>query len=346
MPSGLFYHPIFLKHDTGWGHPERAQRLVATLDEINRREELKEVKIVTPNKASTEDIKLNHNKSYIELIQNTSKMKGIKHLDPDTVVCSKSYESALYACGATLQAVKSVYDGTYKNAFALVRPPGHHALSSRAMGFCLFNNIAIAAMYLKEKIGLEKIAIVDYDAHHGNGTQDSFYNSPEVLYISTHQFPYYPGTGSANEVGTGIGRGFNVNIPMNAYSGESAYLLALEKVISPIIYQFSPEFILVSAGYDGYYKDPLTQLLLTGDTFFKLSKAIVQIADDICSSRVTFTLEGGYHLNGLSQGVVETLRAMVGLINPVPYPSETLNERDSGEEIKEVINIQKAYWKL
>ena len=346
MTSGLFYHPIFLEHDTGWGHPERAQRLVAILDEIDKREDLKKLEIISPDKASVRDIELNHSKNYIELIQSTSRIKGIKHLDPDTAVCSKSYESALYACGAVLQAVKFVYEGDLKNAFALIRPPGHHALSSRAMGFCLFNNIAIAAKYLKKEMRLGRVAIIDWDAHHGNGTQDSFYDDPDIIYISLHQFPYYPGTGSANEIGIGNGKGFNVNVPMPAYSGDTAYMLAFEKIISPVIYQFSPKFILVSAGYDGYYKDPLTQLLLTTDTFFKLSKSIVKMADDVCKGRVVFTLEGGYHLNGLSQGVVETLRAMVGMDSPVPYPSEKFEERDYRKVVEKVIEIQKTNWKL
>lgn len=346
MSTGLFYHPIFLEHDTGWGHPERAQRLVAILDEIEKRKDLNNIETVSADKASTKDIQLNHSDSYIKLIQNTSEIKGIKHLDPDTAVCSKSYESALHACGAVLNAAKSVYEGIYRNAFALVRPPGHHALFSQAMGFCIFNNIAIAAKYLKNVMGLRKVVIIDWDAHHGNGTQDSFYNDPDVLYISLHQFPFYPGTGSANEIGTGIAKGFNVNIPMFAYSGENTYLLAIERIISPIVYQFSPEFILISAGYDGHYKDPLTQLLLTSNTFFRLSKAAIEMANEVCSGRIIFSLEGGYHLNGLSQSVIETLRAMVGHNDPVPYPSEELKERNSSREIEQIIEIQKRYWKL
>jgi len=233
-------------------------------------------------------------------------------LDPDTVVSPGSYKAALYAAGANLVAVEAILAGQATAAFCLVRPPGHHACPERAMGFCLFNNIAVAARYAQDKHGLERILIADFDAHHGNGTQEAFYEDDRVLYFSTHQYPLYPGTGDWDETGAGPGRGFTVNVPLPPGTGDDGCLRAYEEILLPIARRYRPQLILVSAGYDAHWADPLTSMNLSITGYGRLAALLKSLADEVCSGRLVFTLEGGYHLDVLSYGILATLRSLAG----------------------------------
>jgi acetoin utilization deacetylase AcuC-like enzyme len=229
----------------------------------------------------------------------------------DTFASPESYEVALLAAGGVLAAVDSVVAGEVSSAFCAVRPPGHHALPSRAMGFCLFNNIAIAARYLQKKHNLPKILIVDWDVHHGNGTQDVFYDDPTVLYFSVHQYPFYPGTGSRSEKGKGEGLGFTINVPLPAGSGDEEYREVFEKILKPAAYEFDPDFVLVSAGFDALEGDLLGGMRVSVEHFAEMTRFVKRIADDCCDGRLVSVLEGGYELEGLAKAVEAHLRVLV-----------------------------------
>ena len=244
---------------------------------------------------------------YIGLIAETAGRATA--LDADTFTSPDTFDVARLAAGAAVTAVEHVLAGEGRRACALVRPPGHHAEADRAMGFCFFNNVAIGAAHARAT-GLQRVAIVDYDVHHGNGTQWSFYADPSVLFVSSHQFPYYPGTGSASEVGSGAGTGFTINLPLAAGATDADYELVYARVAIPALRQFNPELILVSAGFDAYMDDPLGGMRLTASCFGRLTSMIVAVADDCCAGRVVAITEGGYHLQGLAESLRETIDAL------------------------------------
>ena len=250
MSVGYVYDPIYIKHDTG-RHVENAQRLVAVMTRLEESGLKRQLACIKPRAATADEIALVHSPDLIARIEAMAK-KGGGRLDADTVMSADSYRVALYAAGGLVRAVEVVLDGG-GSVFALVRPPGHHATSTQAMGFCLFNNVAIAARYALSKYKLECIAIIDFDVHHGNGTQDIFYDEPRVLYISTHESPLYPGTGSMEDTGSGDGEGATINIPLPAGSGDTVYLDAFEQVVVPAVRRFAPQLVLVSAGYDSHW---------------------------------------------------------------------------------------------
>ncbi|MQY67189.1 MAG: histone deacetylase, partial [Dehalococcoidia bacterium] len=258
MATGYVYHPIYLKHDTGQ-HVEVAARLEAITSCLEESGLKSELTPIEPRPASIDEIALVHQRNYIKEIEEKAAGGG-GWLDADTVMSADSYQAALYAAGGVIRAVEAVMGGEVANAFALVRPPGHHATSGQAMGFCLFNNIAIAAEYALKKYKLERILIIDFDVHHGNGTQRTFYDNPRVMYVSTHEYPFYPGTGDINETGSGEGRGTNLNVPLPAGCGDGEYLEVFEQVIAPAARRFNPRLILVSTGYDGHWADPLAMM--------------------------------------------------------------------------------------
>lgn len=317
------HHPSSLEHDTG-AHPERAERIVAIERELERHDYFGFIRELAPC-ASMEDLETVHPATYIDSVRKIC-LAGGGSLDPDTVVSKGSWEAALHAAGAAVRMVDALIGGEAEAAFCGLRPPGHHAGAARAMGFCLFNNVAIAARRALDRHGLKRVLIFDWDVHHGNGTNDIFCGSGEVLYASIHQMPLYPGTGSLEEVGEGAGEGFTVNLPLPAGSGEYEALSLVANVIAPIARSFKPELVLVSAGYDGHKGDPLAALEFTAGTYAALASALKLVAGEH-GAPLGLLLEGGYDLDALSQSVAATLEALSGPAK-MPQAAKTgLSER-------------------
>ena len=309
MNVGYVYDPVYLKHDTGQ-HVENARRLEAIISHLEETGLRQRLLPIPPRAATDEEPSLVHDKYHVAHIQAVAR-KGGGWLDADTVMSSDSYQAALYAAGGLIRATEVVLSEG-GSAFALVRPPGHHATASQAMGFCLFNNIAIAARYAQDKLKLERIAIVDFDVHHGNGTQESFYDNPQVIYTSIHEFPFYPGTGNLDEIGKGEAKGTTVNMPLPAGCGDAEYLAVFEEIIVPVVRRFRPQFILVSAGYDTHWADGLAMMQVSVTGFAQMVKIIKGLADELCSGRLVFTLEGGYNLTALAASVKATFDVLLG----------------------------------
>jgi acetoin utilization deacetylase AcuC-like enzyme len=307
---GFIYHPDYLKHDTGIGHPERPQRLQAVMQHLLKSELWKKLEHLRPSPAPLEILYAVHPESYVEMIKRRC-LAGETVLDTgDTHACRESYDAALLAAGAVLQAVDGVMKGELSAAFCAVRPPGHHAESETAMGFCLFNNIAIGARYAQKKYGVERVAILDWDVHHGNGTQEIFYADDSVFYISLHQYPYYPGTGAANETGTGNGEGLTLNCPMAAGSGWKEYEEAFRSKILPALHKFQPHLVMISAGFDAHKDDPLAHIQLTEDSFAEMTNMMMEIASKYCNGKIISVLEGGYDLQALARSVEKHVHAL------------------------------------
>ena len=313
--TGIVFDPECLLHDTGAGHPESPARLHTVFRLLGRSavQELQPV-VVPPRIATQAEILRVHTPGHFQRIQATATAAGGQpvYLDEDTVASPHSFDAALRAAGCALAATEAVVRGEVKNAFALVRPPGHHAGADRPMGFCLFNNVAIAARHAREVLGLSRVAIVDFDAHHGNGTQEIFWRDPSVLFISTHQAPFYPGTGDVTEVGEGLGVGRTINIPLRAGHGDAEYDAIYGTLIARILECFRPELILVSAGFDIAATDPLGGMAVTADGFVRIAAHLVNTADMVCGGRLVAVLEGGYNPEGLEDGVLACLEAMSG----------------------------------
>ncbi|HEX9757700.1 MAG TPA: histone deacetylase [Nitrospiria bacterium] len=301
--TGFITHPIYLQHDTGFSHPERPDRLKAILSRLEKNGVLKHLIQVNPEPASLKWVEEVHTPQHVNLIRVSASGKGIHYMDPDTPVSPNSFNAALVAAGGLLGAVDGVMKGQYRNAFCAVRPPGHHAESQRAMGFCLFNNVAVAARYIQKQYELERVAIIDWDVHHGNGTQYIFYDDPTVLYISTHQFPLYPGTGREEEEGLGEGKGFTLNCPMEAGLGDKEYETVFDRIILPKLETFRPQFILISAGFDAHRGDPLAGMNVSSNGFGRFTQSVVGVANSLCEGRIVSCLEGGYDLHALAESV-------------------------------------------
>ncbi len=308
--TGVVFDPVFKDHDTGPGHPERPERLDAIFQVLEDQGMMAETKKIELREATFEELMRVHTKTHIERIKATSG-KERSMMDMDTPTSSRSYDTALLAAGGLLNAVEAVVKGELENAIALVRPPGHHAESDRAMGFCLFNNIAVAARYALEVHGLERILIVDWDVHHGNGTQHSFYSDPRVLYFSTHRYPFYPGSGGMGETGEAEGKGYTVNIPLPAGCGDPIYDAAYKMAMLPVARGFRPELVLVSAGFDLHRLDPLGGMEVSEEGFARIAGTILDAARELCQGRVVITLEGGYHLEGQARAVGEVTSLMM-----------------------------------
>jgi acetoin utilization deacetylase AcuC-like enzyme len=251
-----------------------------------------------------------HDKNYIERVARTAEGSG-DYLDPDTVVSPESYRAALMAAGGLLEAVDRVAGGEVDRAFAMVRPPGHHAESNRAMGFCLFNNVGVAAQHLIEKHGFQRVAVVDYDVHHGNATQHMFYDRPDVFYLSTHRYPFYPGTGAAEERGRGAGLGYTLNCPMGAGCGDEEYRKVFSKILIPALRDYRPQFVLISAGFDAHVRDPLGGMSVSDEGFAWMSQELEKVAQEFAGGKTVYTLEGGYDLEGLASSVKKVLELLV-----------------------------------
>jgi len=308
MTTYLVYSDIYLEHNTG-AHPETSQRLTATMAYLKRKNWLDKVTLIEPRQASVDEIAYIHSMEYIESLKSLIEQGGGR-LDADTPVSRKSYEVALYAAGGVMTAVDKVISDVKSNALCLVRPPGHHAMPEHAMGFCLFNNVAIAARYAQKKHGLKKIAIIDWDLHHGNGTQEAFWNDATVLFCSLHRYPYYPGSGSEEEKGAGTGAGLTVNIPVSGYTSSREYLDKFSRLMTDKVSPFKPDLIFISAGFDSYKNDPLGGLGMEIADYAEMTKMVRAVADQTCQGRIVSTLEGGYDLQGLPLCIESHLAAL------------------------------------
>lgn len=306
--TAVVWDERYLKHETGAWHPERPERLLAIRRVLDESAVGKKLIRLDPREATIEEISLIHDLEYVKKIEKTAGREV--QLDADTAASPGSWEAARLAVGGLLNSVDAVFDGRASNAFAFVRPPGHHAERDRAMGFCLFNNVAIAAEYALREKGCRRVAVIDYDVHHGNGTQWAFYDRDDVFYLSMHRYPFYPGTGARREEGKGKGRGYTLNIPFSGGQGDDEYLLAFEKEILPAVGQYRPDLVLVSAGYDAHRLDPLGGMNVTAEGFSRMTAGILDVATKSCEGRAIFVLEGGYSLEALSESVDRCLEVM------------------------------------
>ena len=306
MKTGLITSNTYKNHNTGDGHPEKIDRVTAVIENFKKIDN-KNLIWKKPNDYDQSILSKTHSSNYIDQVQNSFPTKGLFFLDGDTVVSPGSKDATKDAVGSIITAIDGVENKEFKNAFCCVRPPGHHAEKEKAMGFCIYNNVAVGANYLIEKYKYKKIAIIDFDVHHGNGTQDIFYNNKNVLYISTHQYPYYPGSGSEKENGK-----FNniLNIPLSAGTTAEQYLNAYEHVLNKI-HEFKPEFILFSAGFDAHIDDPLAQLRLSSEDFYIITKRTLEISKPFCNGNVVSILEGGYDLRALQKSTQRHVDALI-----------------------------------
>ncbi len=321
VSTAIFRDNLYLLHDPGFDHVERPDRLKVVYDQLDNPDIAAQFVFPKAKPATFDILSLNHSKAHIERIAQTAG-RTFDALDQDTVTSPKSYDAACLAAGAVVEGVRMVVEGEVDNCFALVRPPGHHAEHDRAMGFCLFNNVAIAAQYALDRLGLKRVMIIDWDLHHGNGTQHSFADTDQVLYFSTHQYPYYPGTGALEETGEGKGEGYTVNVPLTGGLGDEHYARIFNEILTPIVRQYKPELILVSAGYDTAHNDPLGGMNLTTDGFAYLTRKVLELAAEVCQGRLLLTLEGGYNLQSLANGV---LVGLVELLGRTTLKDETLS---------------------
>jgi acetoin utilization deacetylase AcuC-like enzyme len=313
MPSktGFVYHDHFLDHDTGPGHPERPDRLSSIVRRLKESGLWEQFRHLTIDEAREASVLAVHTEKHFTFVRDACR-DGIRVLDEgDTLACRESFNVAMLAAGATVSAVDAVMKGILSNAFCALRPPGHHAGSDTVMGFCLFNNVAIAASHARNVHSVERIAIIDWDVHHGNGTQEIFYEDPGVFYISTHQFPFYPGTGSRSERGSGKGLDFTLNIPMRSGSGEKEYLEAFTMEILPALDRYRPDLILISAGFDAHKDDPLANINLTEESFATFTTLTREAANKYCDGRIVSILEGGYNLDALARSVESHVRVLL-----------------------------------
>ena len=306
MVTALVHHPIYEKHNTGAGHPEIPERYRVVIDALKRDEALwAELVEITPEKASQGLVQAAHTKEHFRRVEGAF-ANGLDRLDADTVISMQSYDAAMFGAGGAITAVDAVMGDGAKNAFVAVRPPGHHATAEHAMGFCLFNNVAVAARYAQNKYKeIENVAIIEWDVHHGNGTQGIFYSDPSVFFFSMHQYPWYPGTGSRGEAGQGRGLGTTLNLPVKAFTKAEDQIEAFEAAVQEIASKMKPDLIFISAGFDGHETDPLGQLQLEDSDFRSMTRTLMQWADEVCEGRIVSCMEGGYNLNTLGETVKE-----------------------------------------
>lgn len=311
MTTGFVYHPEYLLHDPGAGHPERPARLEAIVSRLQQRSLLDTLHTIDAQSVDHAWLAEVHTEAYLSHLEQAVKNAPV-HLDPDTGLSSDSVRVAKLASGGVLAAIDAVMAGDVENAFVAQRPPGHHALPDRAMGFCLINHVAVAARYVQKKYGLQRILIVDWDVHHGNGTEHMFYPDPSVFYFSTHQSPYYPGTGAATDTGSGDGIGFTLNVPLPAGTGDADLMRVFETKLVPAMEAFQPEFVLISAGFDAHRDDPLAAFELTAEGYSELTRIVMEIAAKSARGRIVSLLEGGYDLDALASSVEAHIRTLSG----------------------------------
>ncbi|MDC1055477.1 histone deacetylase family protein [Candidatus Pelagibacter ubique] len=306
MKTGLITSDTYQNHNTGDGHPEKIDRVTVIIDNFKKLDN-KDLVWKKPSKFDRSLLEITHNSDYINFVEKSFPEKGLSFLDGDTIVSPGSKDATSDAVGSIITAIDGVQNKDFKNAFCAVRPPGHHAEKNKAMGFCIYNNVAVGTNYLINKYKLKKIAIIDFDVHHGNGTQDIFYDNEKVLYISTHQYPYYPGSGTNDEKGK---HNNILNIPLPAGTTSEEYLNAYEFVLNKIK-EFKPEFILLSAGFDAHKDDPLAQLQLESKDFYSITKRTLELSKQYCDGKVVSILEGGYDLQALQESTEMHVKALL-----------------------------------
>lgn len=337
LQTGIVIDTRYQDHNPGRNHPERPAR-IGTLLHLAETYQRPGLKRFAPRFATPEEIALIHESSHVDRVAATAGRERFS-FDADTPVSSQSYDTARLATGGLLTLLEAVMTRDIDNGFALVRPPGHHAERNRAMGFCLFNSAAIGAQYLREKFGLKRVLVMDWDLHHGNGTQHSFYDDPGVLYVSTHQYPYYPGTGAAEDAGRSQGEGYTVNLPIPAGWGDTEYLELFQTMVDPICRQFEPEFVLISAGFDAHVRDPLGGMEVTEEGFGAMARILLRVARDHAQGRCAAILEGGYDLEGLQRSTLRVLDEMSGESLDAALP--VINHRGL---LPRVWEVQKNFW--
>lgn len=312
MKTALIHHPIYLKHDTGDGHPETARRYEVVMNALENDKKLwASLDVSTADPAAKGLILAAHTKEHFKRVENAF-ADGVENLDADTIISMHSFDAAMTAAGGACRAVDLVMSGAANNAFCASRPPGHHATSEHAMGFCLFNNVAVAARYAQNKYKeIERVAIVDWDVHHGNGTQGIFFDDPSVFFFSMHQYPWYPGSGSRGETGFGRGKDYTLNVPVKAKTPAKEQLRMFDNALNDVRRNFTPDLIIISAGFDAHESDPLGQLKLVDEDFVKMTGTVKSWANEVCKGRVVSCLEGGYNLKTLG----ETVRNHVAELN-------------------------------
>jgi acetoin utilization deacetylase AcuC-like enzyme len=350
--TAVLFTPKYLDHKTGLGHPESPARLRVIMKELKRSGLLKTGKcsLVEPEVATIEEVKLVHESDHIKLVKRVCASGGGLLDLGDTVVSPESFNVALLAAGGALKAVELVMAEKFQNAFALVRPPGHHAGPYYAMGFCVFNNVAIATVHLLRNLNLDRVLILDVDAHHGNGTQEIFYGDDRVLYISLHQDPTdFPGTGFVDEVGEGKGLGYTVNIPFPFRIDDQIYLEAFNQIVVPIFQQYKPQFIIVSTGFDSHYSDPVANLSLSALGYVETFVKVLELASKFCMGRLVAVLEGGYSRSFLGMITVAVIAKMAGI--PYPIKDKQLvagpkTQKWAKKIIEEVKSVQSSFWNL
>jgi acetoin utilization deacetylase AcuC-like enzyme len=352
--TAIFRDDLFLEHISDFNHVESPERLQVIYKELDRPEIAEKFVFPAWGPASQEVLKRIHTKALVKQVAATSG-KTFASLDPDTQTSPQSYAAACQAAGAVIKGAAMVAAGEVDNCFALVRPPGHHAEADRAMGFCLFNNIAVGARYALDELKMNRVFIIDWDLHHGNGTQHSFYDTDQVLYMSTHQYPYYPGSGGLTEVGSGRGEGFTVNVPLAGGQDDSAYGRIFREVLVPVVKQYKPDIIMVSAGFDTYIADPLGTMAVTARGFAYMTRILVELAAEVCDNRLLVALEGGYNLEGLRDGVLAVLGELTGLEDCSDQRFNRLGRAtiDQLEQkivhlpvLDQVRDIAKKYWEM
>ena len=351
--TAIFNDPLFVDHDPGFDHPESPDRL-KVINEVLTLEQVKDCFVFPEfSPASHRIIGMNHSTDLMNRVAETAG-KIFDALDPDTKTSPDSYAAAVLAVGALTTGIDLLESGEIDNGFALVRPPGHHAEKKQSMGFCLFNNVAVAARHAINNCGMKRVMIVDWDLHHGNGTQNSFYETDKVLYLSTHQFPYYPGTGDVDETGKGKGEGYTVNIPLPGYQGDSEYASIFNDIILPVGREYKPELILVSCGFDIYRGDPLGLMEVTAPGFAYLTRCMVNLAEEVCDGKLLVTLEGGYDLNGQRDGAMAVLSELCGQTLDTghavnlsdEYAAELGRATVQHPAIEQARSVAKRAWKL
>ncbi|MEM7535323.1 MAG: histone deacetylase [Chloroflexota bacterium] len=307
--TAIVYDPIHIDHTLN-GHPEYHQRVETAWALLEADGILDQLHRLPSRTVAVEDVERVHRPGYLQQFESIS-VRGGGRMDADTYVTAASYDAATTAAGSLLNTVDAVLTGEVDNSFSLMRPPGHHALPHIGMGFCLLGNVAIAARYAQTRHGVERVMIVDYDVHHGNGTQDMFYDDPSVLFFSTHQYPFYPGSGGVNEVGSEMARGTTINVPLPAYVSDDGYLEAFRRVLMPAARAYRPDMIILSAGYDAHWMDPLSTMGLSIGGYTQLTREVMALADELCDGRLVCALEGGYHLEATAHCVLSTLRSLL-----------------------------------
>ncbi len=344
--TGVVKDPIFLEHRPSDYHPESPERLEVLYEMLGDPDVKETFQAIRPRPCERADLERVHDGGYIDRVASTAGRHRIS-LDPDTQTSPRSYEAALHAAGGCLEALDRIFSGEIQNGFAMIRPPGHHAEASRAMGFCLFNNVAVAARYAQVKHGASRVMIVDWDLHHGNGTQWTFYEDPTVLYASTHQYPYYPGSGAFQEIGRGKGEGFTLNIPLSPGQGDPEYVGIYRRIIAQVGRGFRPDLLIVSAGFDIYDGDPLGGMGVTPEGFGLLARVLLRMAEDTCKGRVLVALEGGYNLQGLRAGGKAVLQELNGrsVLRLNPAEVEAPGKARVDLLIKKVLQAHGDRWK-